>query len=43
MTGWPRRSEPKAEAGQDVIYVARPTGCMHLTASVNVILYDRLG
>ncbi|MCX4050368.1 RNA methyltransferase [Aeromonas caviae] len=22
--------------------MARPTGCMHLTASVNVILYDRL-
>ncbi|MFM4705679.1 RNA methyltransferase [Aeromonas caviae] len=22
--------------------MARPTGCMHLAASVNVILYDRL-
>ncbi|MFQ2174218.1 RNA methyltransferase [Aeromonas rivipollensis] len=25
-----------------MIYVATPNGCMNLTPSVNVILYDRL-
>ena len=35
LTGW--QDAQSQEAGQDVIYVARPTGSMHLTASVSVI------
>ena len=39
MTGWPSSCVPSK---QQRLYVTTPKGFMNLTASVNVILYDRL-